>query len=150
MKNILFGSSRPEGIATQLVYAIFRVFTGLGIALYHGKGKIADLQAGFSEDMTVAEKGFYGDIEALGLPAPMFWAWSVALVEFVGGFLIAAGLLTRLSAFALLTVILTAFIGVHGAYFPEAEAALQYVFASALIVVIGSGKFGIDGAIYRR
>lgn len=123
---------------------------GLAIAFYHGRDKITMLKAGIPEDLTMAEKGFYGYIEQLGLPAPMLMAWLVALVEFGGGILIAVGLLTRLAAFSLLTVILVAFVGVHGANPADAELALIYVFASAVFVVFGSGRFGVDNAIYRR
>jgi putative oxidoreductase len=64
---------------------------GLAFAFAHGWGKIDELVWG---DPT----GRLAGIARLGFPAPLLFAWCLALTEFAGGLLIAAGLATRFAA----------------------------------------------------
>lgn len=64
---------------------------GLALAFAHGWGKIDELVWG---DPT----GRLAGIARLGFPVPFFFAWCLALTEFAGGLMIAAGLATRVVA----------------------------------------------------
>jgi putative oxidoreductase len=73
-------------------FALFVLrLAGLGLAFAHGWPKIARFIAG--------EGGaFIAGVERLGFPFPVVFAWAAGLSELIGGFAIALGLFTRLSA----------------------------------------------------
>ncbi len=95
----------------------------------------------------------------LNLPAPHLTALLVALVEFLGGILLAAGVASRLTALILFinmtvafwTAERDAFLGVlsNPDKFQAADA-YNYWFASLLILILGSGTFAMDTMIRRR
>lgn len=95
----------------------------------------------------------------LNLPAPHFTALVVALVEFVGGIFLAAGIASRLTALILFvnmtvafwTAERDAFLGVlsNPDKFQAADA-YNYWFAALLSLVLGAGTFAIDTLIRRR
>jgi len=96
---------------------------------------------------------------SLGLPAPGLTATFVALVELVGGILLALGLGSRLVAlvlFANMTVAYwtadrEAFLGVLSA--PDkfyAADPFTFWFAALLILVFGAGAIAVDTLIKRR
>ena len=72
---------------------ILRVVAGLALVV-HGAGKITN------------PFGAAGMVESLGFYPGAFWSLLLALTEFVGGFLIAIGFLTRPASFAALFVLL--------------------------------------------
>src|SRR3546814_978590 len=72
---------------TPLAETVLRVAAG-GILVVHGAGKITDPLANV------------GMVESLGFYPGALWATLLAVTEFVGGFLIAIGLLTRPAAAA--------------------------------------------------
>jgi putative oxidoreductase len=78
------------------------------------------------------------------------WAWmaAAALSELVGGVLVLLGLLTRVGAFLILCVMLTAMLGVHlnsGFFLP---AGIEYTFALAgvclALLIAGGGQASLD------
>jgi len=83
------------------------------------------------------------------------WLWlgAAALAELAGGALILLGLLTRLGAFLIVCVMLTAIIGVHWPAF-FAPGGMEYPLAllgSALALLIGGGgQASVDRLISRR
>jgi putative oxidoreductase len=95
---------------------------------------------------------------SLGLPAPAQTALFVALVEFVGGILLAAGLGSRLVSLVLFlnmtvafwTADREAFTGILSA--PEkfyGADPYTYWFAALLILVFGPGLFALDWLLGR-
>jgi putative oxidoreductase len=96
--------------------------------------------------------GFFG---AAGIPLPLVSATIVTLVEFVGGILLIAGLLTRwaaaLNAFDMVVAILVVhlkngfFDQNHGVEFP-----LTMLAACIVLAVVGPGAASVDGALARR
>jgi len=81
-----------------------------------------------------------------------FWLGAAALSELVGGILIGLGLLTRVGAFFIACVMLTAIIGVHwpGGFF-AANRGYEYpltLLAMALALLIaGGGQDSVDRAL---
>jgi len=96
---------------------------------------------------------------SLGLPAPGPTALFVASFELVGGILLAAGLLSRITALGIVVDMLTAYVTA------DREALLSFfsdpgkfyvadpytfLFAGLLVLIFGAGKFSLDALIARR
>jgi putative oxidoreductase len=93
-----------------------------------------------------------------GAPAPFnfmrpswFWMGAAAFSEFVGGILILLGLLTRVGAFFIACVMLTAIAGVHWPNFFANKRGFEYplaLFAIVLSLLIsGGGSLSVDQAM---
>ena len=120
--------------------AIVRVYWGWQIA-QNGWGKLHNL-----DNVTQ----FFG---SLGLPAPGATATFVASFEFVGGILLAVGLLSRIAALGLVIDMTTAYIAADRQAFlsffsdPNKFAAADpfvFFFVGLLILVLGPGKISVD------
>lgn len=96
----------------------------------------------------------------LGLPAPGMTALAVALIEFVGGILFAAGIGTRLVSLVLFVNMTMAFLSVpddrtnffHVFSKPEdfyGASPWTYWFAALLILILGPGLMAVDTIIGR-
>jgi putative oxidoreductase len=94
----------------------------------------------------------------LNLPMPAQTAFAVALIEFIGGILLAAGIGTRLVSLILFvnmtvafwTAEKDAFLGVFSS--PDkfqAADAYNYWFAALLILILGPGWIAVDTLITR-
>jgi putative oxidoreductase len=133
LKQLAFGGTDTSSAASELGLLGLRVFTGLSMALAHGVGKIPP------------SGGFIGAVEDLGFPSPTFFAWAAALAELVGGLFLAAGFLTRFSAFFILVTMLVAAFGMHGGDgFAEQEKALLFAAACLPFMLAGCGRVGVD------
>ncbi len=79
------------------------------------------------------------------------WMGAAALSELLGGVFVLLGLLTRVGAFLLLCVMLTAMLGVHmkGGFF--LPAGYEYTFALAgiclALLIAGGGQASVDSAL---
>ncbi|MFP5235662.1 MAG: DoxX family protein [Acidobacteriota bacterium] len=89
----------------------------------------------------------------LNLPAPHFTAIVVALVEFLGGILLAIGLGTRLVSLILFVNMTVAFLAAESdAFFSflsnpdkfQGADAYNYWFAALLILILGPGSLALD------
>jgi putative oxidoreductase len=133
--------------ASDAALLILRVFVGVVIA-YHGWQKF---------DGGIAN--FAGFVESLSLPAPTLLAWVVAVLELVGGVMIAVGLLARLPS-----VLLAIEMAITGVYVKIAEfdvgliapgnqpgtgAEIDFALMAAFIViaVLGPGRLSLDAAL---
>ena len=96
---------------------------------------------------------------SLNLPAPHMTAISVAMIEFVGGILLAVGIATRLTSLVLFINMTVAFwVAEKDAFLAllsdpnkfQAADAYTYWFAALLILILGPGLFAIDTLIARR
>ncbi len=106
---------------------------GLGVVfIYHGYPKMP-----FPKSPMGGPKGFGGFLKQMGIPVPVLMAWVVALVEFVGGFLLIVGFATRLIALLLainmVVAIWKAKIGTMKVGF-SAQQATGWEFDFALLV----------------
>jgi len=98
---------------------------------------------------------------SLNLPAPGMTALTVALIEFVGGILFAAGVASRLVSLVLFVNMTVAYLSVpddrtnffHILSKPEdfyGASPYTYWFAALLILILGPGLFSIDAIFARR
>jgi putative oxidoreductase len=149
------GSSHPllsctDGIATSVgdsLLLVGRVLLGW-LFLASAWGKL----------MNIA--GFTGYLRNLKVPAPEFWAWVGAPVEFLIGLALILGFATRYAALvcALFLIVATALAHRYWEY-PAAQVVAQYnnflknlaLLGGALIVfVTGPGRFSIDHALSKK
>jgi len=136
IKELVFGG---QGTSTKLGDAgllILRVFAGAAMAFAHGLGKVQNP----GKAIASADK--------LGFPVPEVMGWAATLSEFMGGLLLALGLLTRPSAFVLAVTMSVAAFMAHGSDpFQKKELALAYLSMYILLLCTGGGRFSIDALI---
>ncbi len=98
---------------------------------------------------------------SLNLPAPGMTALAVALIEFLGGILFAAGIGSRLVSLVLFVNMTVAYLSVpddrtnffHIFSKPEdfyGASPYTYWFAALLILILGPGLFAVDTLLMRR
>lgn len=145
-RSIYAWAVRATGTLQSPFLLFVRVYWGWQIA-QNGWGKLHNL-GHVTEFFT-----------SLGLPAPGFTATFVASVEFVGGILLAIGLLSRFVGLVLTIDMLMAYITAdRGAFFsifsdPDkftAAAPYTVLFAALLVLIFGPGKFALDTLLLRR
>lgn len=129
----------PIGYALARVwFALLIVPSGYEKVFAHGAERIA---AG-----NVLKTGFY---------PPMFWAWVVALLEFVGMILLALGLGTRLIAFMMaieLGVIVVTIQAPNGWFWTSRGTEFAFIlFVVCLAFVLGGGgRYSLDRRLGRE
>ena len=96
---------------------------------------------------------------SLGLPAPGLTATFISGLELVGGVLLAIGLGSRLIALLLTGNMLTAYITADRealfSVFSDPDkfygaSPYTYLFASALVLIFGPGKFSVDAWLAKK
>ncbi len=117
-------------------YAIFRIFVGL-LFFQHGAQKLL---------------GWFGAQGTVGLFSLMGLA---GVIELIGGLLIALGLFTRAAALFGIADMVGAYLLVHvkGGLIPivnKGELALLYLAAFLVVLSWGSGKWSLDGILFRK
>lgn len=126
-----------------LAPVVLRILVG-GIMALHGWQKLVEMGPAMFGQTMIAD---------LGLPAPELLGWAVTIIELVAGILLILGLLTRLSASALIVVLLGATILVKpdlgiiapmGSMLPGAELDLALIAGALGVVLLGPGKPSID------
>ena len=121
-----------------------RIAIGALIATLHGWHKVVD---GWRHTTAGAEWPLLNDTVAMGFPAPIVFATAAALSQFIGGWLMAAGLLTRVAAVLVSATLLTAVAFNVQTSGPDAQLAAVYALVSGAFVLIGGGRFSLDGYI---
>lgn len=100
-----------------------------------------------------------GRFEKIGFNDPAFWAYFTAVFEIGSGIFILPGLLTRLAAFPLLVIMITAFITtklpiLHEKGFWQFAHDYRTDFAMTILllylIIYGSGKLSLDSSITGR
>lgn len=148
-------------MASQDLALLVLRLSGIYLAWGHGVGKIQRLLAGEGG-------GFIDAVGNLGFPVPTIFAWLSAIGE-TAGFLVALGLLTRVSAVLGGGSVLVAAFLRHKAHLqflgavglkeipPEtlkgwgsAELALLYLLCMITIVILGPGRYSLDALVWRR
>jgi putative oxidoreductase len=130
-----------------------RLIVGYGF-IAHGLAKLAR-----------GPHAFEAILQALGVPEPHVMAWSVILIEVLGGLAVILGAFVRFVSLPMAVVVLVAMFTVHlpygfssiklvavtsaGAQFgpPGYECNLLYLACLAAIVLGGPGPLAIDGLI---
>lgn len=147
-KNILSffsGNSLGDNKTLNTGWLLFRLHTGLSIAIHAGFPKMRQITApGWFEEQ-VAGLGF-------NFPSPSFWAALAAWGEFIGGLLIAFGFLTRFSALQLaFQFFVIAFLWYDN---PEPLTGMYFqqtlFWSFVLIAAGGAGRYSIDHLIRQR
>lgn len=129
---------------------------GLGLAIFHGWGKLAALLGGNDR--------FVQGVGQMGFPAPLVFAWAAALAETLGGALVTLGLFTRVAAgLCAATMFVAAFVRHHAldqlfvrvglmevpperlAAWGNPELALVYLAAFLAVALAGPGSLSVDG-----
>lgn len=119
---------------------------GLGVVyLVHGVGKLFDV----GPAATGGVVGFAGFLDGMGIPAAVFFAWVVALVETLGGVALLLGVLTRYAAALVAIDALVATLIYHA---PNGfvvtgngiEFTLVNFFAALALVLLGAGALSLE------
>ena len=123
--------------------AILRAITGI-IFVAHGGQKL----------FVYGLEGVTASFAQLGIPLAAAAAPAVALLEFLGGFALIAGVMTRFAAAGLAVVMLTATLMVHasaGFFMPNGmEFTLMLMGAAASLAIMGAGRYSVDALLIRR
>jgi len=134
-----YSNLKTNPIYLDIVLLIVRLFIGFAM-LSHGFPKLQMLLEG-------------GDIQFfdfLGL-GPKISLGLTVFAEFVCSIFLILGLFTRIAVgFLIFTMIIAGFV-VHGADpFDKKEMSLLYLAIYLLIMVLGAGRFSIDGMIEKK
>jgi putative oxidoreductase len=134
---MIFDSIKKD---TNLGLLLLRLGAGLGMAVFHGWGKITGGTGAW------AEVG--GATALIGLDfAPAFWGFLAAFAEFAGGLLVAAGLLFRPALFLLIcTMGMAATMHIMTGN-GSPETALIYGLVFLVLFVIGPGSYSADKSL---
>jgi putative oxidoreductase len=133
-------------ITTSASWVPLPLRLGLGLVfIAHGAQKVLGSWGG---------PGFNTFISA-STPFPFMrpaWLWlaAAALGELIGGVLVLLGFLTRIGAFLIACVMLTAVVGVHSEAFFGArgmEYALTLLLVSIALLISGGGALSIDRSL---
>lgn len=133
--------------AEALAYALLRAAFGV-ILITHGLPKLLRTSHGSMADPMAGSINLIENV--LHLPAAPALAMCVALLEGVGGALLALGLGTRLVA-ALVAVQMLAICYALGPTWPWIDRGIEYPFLMLFLAVFmafrGGGRWSLDGAI---
>ncbi len=140
-------------LATSPSWSITAVRVTLGVIFAaHGAQKVCGWFGGYGL------KGTVGYLASTGLPMPI--AYAVCFFEFFGGLGLIVGLLTRLAALAVITVMVGAIIKVHApnGFFLNwelksgkghgIEANLAYIAMAVACLLGGGGTLALDGVLH--
>lgn len=161
MKKLLFAAPPLGPRAADACYLLFRLHLGLSIALGAGWAKLVNLSSTRDLDKLLLDPGqlappdwFVQQVAGLGFtfPSPYFWAALAVWGEFIGGLLLAAGLLTRVAAAQLAVQFLViAFVWYET---PEPVVGMYYqqllFWAFVLAAALGGGRYSLDYWLTRR
>ncbi|MGE0325233.1 MAG: DoxX family protein [Polyangiaceae bacterium] len=137
--NLLTRLARSNPLTTDLGLLVLRVWFGLTMAFVHGYGKLMNLG------------DFSAKVAKLGLPLPGVLGPAAGLSEFLGGILLALGLMTRLSSVSLICTMSVAAFVVHAHDpFQKKELALCYGVAAVALLLAGPGRFSADARFFAR
>jgi putative oxidoreductase len=114
---------------------VLRVVAGL-IFVLHGWGK---LSGNPSIEM------FSGMVGNLGFPMPLFFAWVVALTEFLGGLALILGIFVRPAAILLSVVMVIAFSMVKKFALPAGDPDLALFGIVVALALMGPGRYSVMG-----
>lgn len=137
--SLLFGGADIQSKAANVGLAALRIFTGLAMSLAHGIGKLPPSER------------FIEAVGRQGFPLPALFAWAAGCSEAIGGVFLAAGFMTRISAFFVAFTMAVAGLVAHAADpFGRKEKALMYLFIALMYMLVGAGRYSIDGLIKRQ
>lgn len=132
-------STKINEEAVQFALLLFRVFLGI-VMMTHGYPKLQKLMAGGNIEF----------MDFLGL-GPAISLVLVVFAEFVCSIFLILGLFTRWMLIPLIITMLVAVFAVHiNDSFGKMELGLLYLVGYIVLMIIGPGRYSIDGLIAKR
>jgi putative oxidoreductase len=143
VRRVLFGAPFPQSISIDLGLLLIRVVAGAALCTVFEKFLPRDGRWG-------PQEWFIADVAKMGFPIPTFFAWCAVLSEFVGGILLAVGLLARPCAILIaITTFVAAFVYHQGDVSGSGLTATIF-FAIALgLSLTGPGRGSLDFLLAR-
>lgn len=138
-------------IATSATWFTIPIRLGLAaVMIGHGSQKVLGTFAGPGFNAYIS-----GNTPFSFMRPTWLWLSAAAFAEFFGGILVALGLLTRVSAFFIACVMLTAVTGVHwsGGFFASNrgfEFPMTLLAMALALMVSGGGALSVDKALSSR
>lgn len=134
-----YSNLKTNPIYIDIVLLVVRLFIGFAM-----------LSHGFPKLQTLLEGGDIKFFDFLGL-GPKISLGLTVFAEFVCSIFLILGLFTRIAVgFLIFTMIIAGFV-IHGADpFDKKEMSLLYLAIYLLIMVLGAGRFSIDGMIEKK
>ncbi|MEX2574376.1 MAG: DoxX family protein [Balneolaceae bacterium] len=124
---------RYSGVALLLL----RIGVGT-IFIIAGWGKLTGIEGA---------QGLFGNI---GIPAAGIMAWIVALIEFIGGFMVLLGAYIRVPAILLATIMVVAILTVKmQAGWGDMRIDFTLLLMNLALFIMGSGKLSVDHKLGR-
>lgn len=134
------GLARFYDVAVPASYLIMRACLGLMLVV-HGTDKL------FGDGVLHTAQG----LTKHGWPAPLVWAWAACLIEFFGGLMLAAGLLTRIVAAAIAIEMAIISFTILAPAWDWALHGMEYTFMAGVfafaMALRGGGPYSIDRLI---
>ena len=128
----------------DIVLAILRIAFGVMIASLHGLHKVVE---GYRYFVSGDEWPLLHDTTQMGFPAPAAFATTAAVVQLVGGIMIAVGALTRPAAVLIAVTLLTALAFNVWTSGPDVQLAGLYALIAGVFAILGSGYWSWDRVI---
>ncbi len=121
-----------NGSFKQYASVLLRLALG-AVFIAHGWGKLVDI---------AGTAGFFGKV---GIPAPGFFAWVVAIVEFAGGLAVLLGIGTRLASALIACVMVVAIFTVKlsQGFVGGWEFDFSLLMIALSLLIMGSGPLSI-------
>jgi putative oxidoreductase len=137
-------------IATTATWITVPVRLGLGIVMVaHGSQKVLGTFGGPGFNTFIS-----GNTPFSFMRPTWLWLAAAAFAEFLGGILVIIGLFTRVSAFLIGCVMLTAIVGVHWPNFFASNRGYEYPLVllamSLALLISGGGAASADLAMSGR
>lgn len=141
MRSDIFTKTNNQMLSTGVL--LLRLTIGI-ILFAAGAGKVLGWFGGFGPETTLgffAKSGF-----------TPFWTYLSMYTEFIGGFLLGIGLLTRPAAFAVMINMLVAFWVTLPKGFPKGGAAYPFTLMIVAVVILLSGpmRYSFDTLIFKK
>ena len=151
MPHSFFSSLRAVAERNEAsAYLLLRVAFGL-MLITHGLPKILGTSHGSMANPMAGSVNLIANV--LHLPAAPVIGWFIALLEGLGGLMLALGLLTRPLA-AMVTVQMLVICWLLGPTFPWIDRGFEYplmlAFVSFYLLVRGGGRISLDARIWRK
>lgn len=143
IRCLSLGSPYPRSVSIDLGLLLIRLATGILLCTVFEKFLPRDGRWG-------PQDWFINDVAKMGFPAPVFFAWCAVLAEFVGGILLALGLLSRPAAIAnAITTFVAAFVFHKGDVSGSGLLGTVFFASTMGLTLTGPGRISIDYLIAR-